>query len=146
SLPDTLPVVFEMEPNDSTIDAQTFTPGDAIRGSFSTLDDFDYYRFGATQGKTYIFWADIIPTRYTMRILGPDGATPLAFSRDRTTQPPNQGFMVWTSPRTAPYSLRMVIFGSPPVGSYRVLTSVDTPGGPFQRARDQRDAFVASST
>ncbi len=144
SIPDTsaAPVLNEVEPNDSLFNAQPFTPGTAIRGAFNTLTDFDYYRFSAAQGTTYIFWANELPTRYTMRIFGTDGVTRLSFSGDRTNA--NPGFIVWTCPRSGTYFMRMAIIGST-LGDYRVDTAIDTPGGTNQRARDQRDAFVASS-
>ena len=146
SIPDTnaAPVLNEAEPNDSVFNAQPFTPGTAIRGRFNTLSDFDYYKFSATQGTSYIFWANELPTRYTMRIFGTDGVTRLAFSGDRNNSPPNPGFIVWTCPRSGSYFMRMAIFGST-LGDYRIDTGIDAPGGTNQRARDQRDVFVASS-
>ena len=146
SIPDstTAPVLNEAEPNDSLSNAQPFMPGTAIRGRFNTPTDFDYYRFSATQGTSYIFWANELPTRYTMRIFGTDGVTRLAFSGDRNNSPPNQGFIVWTCPVSGTYYMRMAIFGST-LGDYRIDTGIDAPGGTNQRARDQRDVFVASS-
>ena len=146
SIPDTsaAPILNEAEPNDSLFNAQPFTPGTAIRGAFNTLTDFDYYRFSASQGTSYIFWANELPTRYTLRIFGTDGVTRLSFSGDRTNSPPNPGFIVWTCPRSGTYFMRMAIFGST-LGNYRVDTAIDAPGGTNQRARDQRDVFVASS-
>ena len=146
SIPDTsnAPVLNEVEPNDSPAGAQSFTAGTALRGSFNSLSDFDYYQFAATQGTSYLFWANELPTRYTLRIFGADGVTRLAFSGDRINSPPNQGFIVWTCPQSGTYFMRMAIFGSTP-GDYRVDTAIDTPGGTNQRARDQRDTFAAWS-
>jgi hypothetical protein len=148
SIPDSLPVRTEVEPNGDTASAQPFVPGESLVGTFNALDDFDYYRFNATQGTTYIFWADRIATPYRMRVFGTDGSTRLAYSGDPTFDPsnpvPNQGFIVWTCPVTGRYYLRMVTegFGT---GPYRIRTGIDLPSGPPQRARDQRDAFVTSS-
>jgi len=43
-----------------------------------------------------VFWVNVLPTIYTMRIIGPDGQTRLAFSGDPVQLPANQGFIVWT--------------------------------------------------
>ena len=139
SEPGTTPELFEVENNDSTVRAQDFTPGQTIIGSFGNGADFDWYRFDAVRGTSYVFWCDRFPTRYTLRIICSDGVTRLAFSGNRS-----QGFIVWTCPATGSYYMRMVIIEGA-LGAYRVRTSIDTPGGPAQRARDQRDVFVASS-
>ncbi len=144
SLPDSLPTRLEVEDNDSASVAQPFTPGETIKGDWNNLNDFDYYRFEATQGTSYIFWSDHVAPRYRMRVLGTDGVTRLAFSGDPDHFPASEGLIVWTCPVSGRYYLRMVTEGFQ-TGSYRVRTAIDIPGGDSQRARDQRDVFVASS-
>lgn len=150
SIPDESQPLAEVEPNDDIASAQTFIPGQMITGTFSSPDDFDFYRFDAHEGVTYLFLSDQVTTNYTMRILCTDGSTRLAYSGDPIGDPNPSGFLadgfiVWTAPTTGTYYLRMV----PPLGSntgrYRVRTSIDTPGGAGQRARDHRDVFLASS-
>jgi hypothetical protein len=151
---DATPLVSESEPNNVPSSATPFTPGDALQGSYNAPLEFDYFRFSATQGTSYIFYAlhrdppnpaTGGTNRYTMRVFCSDGQTRLAFSGDRVNSPTLPGLIVWTCPRTATYYLRMAEFDSVGTGSYRVLTAIDTPGGPGQRARDHRDVFVTSS-
>ncbi len=147
------PVLPEVENNDSTLTAQSFEPGVAIQGHFTPGSagsnrpvDFDYYKFAAVQGQTYVFFCDSINVRYTMRIIAPDAVSRLAFSGDRVNAQPAPGLIVWTCPRTDTYYLRLVNYIDGELGGfYQVRTGFDEAGGPFQRARDHRDAFVTSS-
>jgi hypothetical protein len=146
SIPQPGVTVNEAEPNDTTATPTPFTPGQTIVGAFNNEVDLDYFSFSATQGTTYVFWCDQVTSLYTMRIFCSDGVSRLSFSGDRFNLPPDQGFIVWTCPNTGTYYLRMAIVTSPPgTYPYRIMTSVDTPGGPGQRARDHRDVFVGSS-
>jgi hypothetical protein len=144
-------VVTESEPNDSSITATHFVPGEALVGAFNNINDFDYYGFDAVQGTTYVFWSSgrhdqqLIRRRTRCACSAPTACTRLAFSGDRNHSPANDGFIVWTCPETGTYYVRIVIVGTA-LGSYRIRTSVDPPGGQYERARDQRDAFVASSS
>lgn len=145
SPPDLTPVRNEVEPNDDVSTANSFTPGDVLAGTFHVSLEFDYYKFSAVQGTTYIFVCDHSTHEYTMRVFCSDGQTRLAFSGDRFNDPPSIGLIVWTCPSTGTYYLRMAEAGNIAGGSYRVLTGIDIPGGPHQRARDHRDVFVAAS-
>jgi hypothetical protein len=153
SVPDADPPVAEVEPNDSFTGAQTFTPGVGLFGSCS-YDDFDYYQFTATQGRTYVFWAPGpdagSPSRlsqlYSLRIFCSDRFSRLAFTGDTVDPPGDDGFLVWTAPATGTYYLRIVLIEpGAPATPYEIRTSVDqTPGegGLPQSGRDHRDIFV----
>jgi hypothetical protein len=140
--------VDEAEPNNAPSIANVFVPGDSIRGTFSggNLDE-DFYAFSATQGTTYTFWCNDIPTSlYSMRIICTDERTRLNLAGD-LLEPANgqNGFIVWTCPASGTYYLRMFyvnISGSTP-GPYNILTGANTVGP--EPSRDHRDLFVVSA-
>lgn len=143
--------VAESESNNTPGTADPITIGNPVTGNLtdSSNGENDYFSFTATQGSTYLFWADQVGSLiYTMRIFCSDQNTRLAFSGD-TQFGGTQGFIVWTAPANGTYYLRMA--NLPPIGSntyttgaYRVLTRLFA-GAPA-RARDTRDAFVSSSS
>ena len=143
--------IAESEPNNTPAQADPMTLGNPVTGNLSDSvnGENDYFSFSATQGTTYLFWADDVGSLlYTLRVFCSDQSTRLAFSGD-TQFGGTQGFIVWTAPASGTYYLRMA--NLPPIGSntfttgpYRVLTKVFA--GPAARGRDTRDVFVTSST
>src|SRR5207247_2315971 len=114
---------------------------------FSSTSDVDVFSFSATQGTSYIFWCDSVPNPlYQMRVFCSDQVTRLAFSGDLSAPAGGAAFIVWTAPVNGTYYLRMSFLAASgsAIGGYRIETGVDAPS-PGDRARDQRDAFVAWS-
>jgi hypothetical protein len=139
----------EVEDNDLPSGATPFTPGEALTGAFGDTADVDYFAFTASQGTSYIFWADNVPLSiYSMRLICSDSQTLLAYSGHPELPldgQGNQGIMVWTAPSAGTYYVRMRYFDEGgDLGPYRVRTGVVSPG-PGDRGRDQRDVFVAWS-
>lgn len=137
--------------NDNATRARQFTVGNILRGSIANRDtDLDFYKFAATQGQTYVFWADSTSSNLSMifRLFCSDSTTRLAFSESGMGL---GGLIVWTCPVSGTYYLRPAAdpdpSNTPTLGPhpYRILTMAHTPSG-GDRARDQRDIFVASST
>ena len=151
--------VNEVEPNSAPGIGTPFTIGQKLVGHLTWTTspapahgETDYWKFTATQGQSYTFWCDSIPsTLYSMRVICLDDTTRLNLSGDLDPPANNQnGFIVWTCPRSGTYSLRMFnnITDNAtccPSGSYyEVLTGEATPGS-GSVARDQRDVMVVSS-
>jgi hypothetical protein len=135
--------ISEVEPNNTFAQATAFTPGQRLRGRL-VGSDLDYFRFNATQGTTYIFWADSVDSNidYSMRIFCSDQVTRLALS-GAVSVTGSSGFIVWTAPTNATYYLRMASLDAGENSNYRIQTGVNTPGS--ERGRDHRDVFVSSS-
>ena len=125
--------------------ANPFTPGQILRGAFSSSSDVDLFSFSATAGTSYIFWCDSVPRPlYTMRVIcNADTLTRLAFAGDILAPAGANGFIVWTAPTTGTYYLRMSYVSGGASGGYRIQTGINTPGP--ERGRDQRDVFVGYS-
>jgi len=92
---------------------------------------------------TYVFWRTCCRPFTRCASIGPDGQTRLAFSGDRFNSA-NQGFIVWTCPRPALLPAQAI---APNVSSTRTSYYASAPASiprrSGQRARDQRDVFVA---
>lgn len=136
----------EVENNGFFAAATPFTPGQRLRGAIASTSDLDYWSWNATQGTTYIFWCDSLRSTllYSMRVFCTDttlGGTRLAGSGDLSNAG-RQGEIVFTAPTTGTYYLR---FAPGNAGGYRVETGIDSPSGPPERARDERDDFVTYS-
>jgi hypothetical protein len=134
----------EVESNNTAATANGFVPGKNLTGSVSPAGDYDYFSFSATQGTTYIFWADLpggSSLVYSLAIYCTDGTTRLAYGGD-TSSGGFDGYAAWTAPANGTYYFRMR--GLSGTGTYTVHTGVDAPSG-GERARDMRDAIVAWS-
>jgi len=140
----------EVEQNSGFANATPFTVGQTLRGTISSVSDQDWWSFPATQGTTYIFFADSVRTtsfRYQMRLYCPNDTTVLSRLAESgnasTTDGVNQhALIVWTAPSTNTYYLRMVEVSS--TGGYRIRSGTHTPNA-NDVARDARDVAVASS-
>jgi hypothetical protein len=131
----------EVEPNNTFSTATLFTPGNRVRGTFSSSSDIDWFKFNATQGTTYVFWVDSIPRPlYSFRIYCTDGTTRLTYTGDLSAPAGGNSFTVFTAPATATYYIRMFYSAGGATGGYRIQTGVHTPG--VESSRDQRDVFV----
>lgn len=137
--------------NDNATRARQFTLGNIVRGTISNRDtDLDFYKFNAVQGQTCVFWADSTSSNLSMllRVFCSDSTTRLAFSESGLGL---GGLIVWTCPATGTYYLRPAADpdpnSTPTTGPhpYRILTMAHVVSG-GDRARDQRDIFVASSS
>jgi hypothetical protein len=135
----------ETEVNDNAASADPFTVGQTVRGTCTTVNDFDYFRFNGTAGQTVVFSVDSLAAvlDLSLRVLCTDGVTRLAYSAfgaGRGAQ------LVFTLPATGAYYMRCVSNTTDitSVGPYRVRTGFDTPS-PGERSRDHRDVFVAWS-
>jgi hypothetical protein len=134
----------EVEPDNTFSTATLFTPGNKVRGAFSSSSDTDWFKFNATQGNTYVFWVDSIPRPlYSFRIFCTDGTTRLTYTGDLSTPAGGKSFTVFTAPATATYYVRMFYSAGGATGGYRIQTGVHVPG--IEAARDQRDVFVRYS-
>jgi len=143
-LPGNTGVVTETESNNTTGTANSFTMGNTINGTISSVTDLDYFKFTATSGKTYIVWCmnPAAGLKYTLRIYCSNGTDRLAYGGD-TSQGGLDGFLVWTCPVTGSYYLRMGGITGGGTGGYQLLTAVDTYAG--EPGRDMRDAMVSYS-
>jgi hypothetical protein len=132
----------EVEPNNSFTAATAFTPGQRLRGTFSTTSDVDWFSFAGTQGQTYIFVVDSIPRPlYTARIYCTDGSTRLSYAGELSTAG-GASYIVFTAPATATYFLRMFWSGNL-TGGYRIQTGTDAPVA--EVGRDHRDVVMTWS-
>jgi hypothetical protein len=145
-----VPGLTETENNNTSAQADAFSPGQRLRGTL-VGSDLDWFSFSATQGQTYVFWCDSLPDTqapnpldYTMRIICSDGTTLLALS-GALSLGGLDGYIVWTAPTTGTYYFRMGSLDASENGGYRVLTTVNGTPDVRERARDQRDVFVTSS-
>lgn len=135
----------EVEPNNAGASATPATRGVTLRGSLLSNVDEDWFAIPLTAGDHMLVKADSVASGLTisMRVIGPDAATRLAY----TTAGPfdiSGGFgpvYTFTAPTTATYYVRIV--PSVGTGSYRVRTGAGTRGS--ERGRDQRDVFSAWS-
>lgn len=133
--------VVEHEPNPAPASATPFTVGRNIEGALATRDDVDWFRFGGTQGQTAVFFADSVGDSLDLsfRVMCTDGATRLAFDDPGGT---HKRFLAFTLPWSGYYYLRLAS-NSQQGGVYRVRSGWHANRG--ERARDQRDVFVAWS-
>ena len=153
---DALPIntgISEVEVNSGFANATPFTVGQTLRGSISSASDQDWFSFPATQGTTYLFYADSVRSssfRYQMRLYCPNDTTLISRIASSGAQATNSAqnshsLIVWTAPTTNTYYLRMlpVTVGAGANG-YRILSATHTPVG-SDVARDARDVVVTSS-
>jgi hypothetical protein len=142
--------VPEVENNGNFKNATPFTVGKNLRGALSSSAEIDNFKFPATQGTTYVFYADSVRTstfKYTMRLYCPNDTSVvsrLAMSSDGSSSSSTNvhALMVWTCPTSGTYYLRMQ--GSTSTGGYRIRTTTHTPVV-TDLGRDVRDATVFSS-
>jgi hypothetical protein len=147
----TLGNLVETEKNDFFSRADPFTPGQRLRGSLSSIGDFDYFSFSAIQGTNYLFECDSVPgPLYTFRVFcGQDtnvfsgAGARLAFSGDLAAPAGGRGYIIWTAPTTDTYYLRMACVTSTGADGYRISTGIAGVG--VERGRDSRDVFVSAS-
>ncbi len=134
----------EVENNNAFSAATPFTPGQTVRGTFSSTTDVDWFSFTGTQGTSYIFAVDSIPRPlYTLRTYCTDGTTRLTYAGELFSSG-GQSFTVFTAPANATYYVRMFyVTGGVGTGGYRIRTGVNTPGPEI--GRDQRDISVTFS-
>jgi len=133
--------------DDAFASARAFTLGDTLRGTISDITtDLDFFKFNATQGQTCIFFVDSLSSGLDMafRLFCSDTTTRLALSS------PGIGLgslIVWTCPASGTYYVRPAAWSTSDPGPhpYRIFTAIHHPDG-TDRARDQRDVFVASSS
>lgn len=136
----------EVEQNGNFQNATPFSVGQRLRGTLTpNADSLDLWRFSGTAGQTVYFRTDssTVNANFQMRIqCSSDTALfqNMRFLAFNTSASSN--FLVYTLPSTGTYYLRMFKTGA--AGSYRILTSFDTPT-PGERALDHRDQFVAWS-
>jgi len=145
----------EVESNNTTGTATTFVPGQTLRGAFGTTADIDFFSFTASQGTSYIFWCDSIPSAlFYMRVYCTDGTTRLAHTGEIFSPSGADGvgatpyLIVWTAPANGTYYLRMnwLSGGGSALGGYRIRSGTDAYNpGAGDRARDMRDAMLAWS-
>jgi hypothetical protein len=135
----------EVEPNNGSLLATPFTPGDVLRGLISTTGnpgDHDYWKFDGTQGQTVVFYLDSLGTSLdaAFRIFCSDGYTRLGFSQNGNG---GDELLVLTLPSTGTYYIRVASYEGKQIGGYRILTGLHVPQS--DRARDHRDVFVKAS-
>jgi hypothetical protein len=139
------PMQSEIENNNGPNIATRFVPGTILRGTISTPGnpgDWDYWKWGATQGQTAIFYLDSLSSGLdaSFRLFCKDGSTQLGFSQNGSG---GQEILVFTAPSTDTFYVRVASYTGTNTGKYRILTALSTPFN--YRARDQRDIFVKSS-
>ena len=134
----------EVEPNNLTSNATSFTPGQRLRGAVGSASDVDLFSFAATQGTNYIFWADSVNSilEYTMHVFCSDGATSLALTGADVNTAGAPSVLDWTCPASGTYYLRVAYNGT--LGGYRIESGTNG-GNTGERSRDHRDIFVAHS-
>lgn len=136
----------EVEQNGNFANATAFSVGQRLRGTLTpAADSLDLWRFTGTAGQTVYFRTDSSSANanFQMRIqCSSDTALfqTMRFLAYNTSASSNA--LVYTLPSTGTYYVRM--FKTGVAGSYRLLTSFDTPT-PGERARDHRDQFAAWS-
>ena len=136
----------EVEQNGNFANATAFSVGQRLRGTLTpAADSLDLWRFMGTAGQTVYFRTDSSSANanFQMRIqCSSDTALfqTMRFLAYNTSASSNA--LVYTLPSTGTYYVRM--FKTGVAGSYRLLTSFDTPT-PGERARDHRDQFAAWS-
>ena len=133
--------------NDSPATADLFTLGNTVRGTIGDVtNDFDFFKFTATQGQTCVFFVDSLSATLDMafRLFCSDQSTRLAISSPGVGY---QNLIVWTCPANGTYYIRPAAWDTsdPVTHGYRIRTSIHAPIG-SDRARDHRDIFVSSST
>ncbi len=146
--PDPQSVAFarpESEPNDGSLIATPFTPGEILRGAISfpgSPGDHDYWKFDGTQGQTVIFYLDSLGTNLdaSFRMFCTNGSTLLGFSQNGTG---GEAMLVFTLPSTDAYYIRVASYAGRSTGGYRILTTLNSPEN--DRARDHRDILVKGS-
>lgn len=137
----------EIEPNGGAAQATPFTPGQTLRGANANLSDLDWFTFSGTAGQTVGFFMDSLHTSLdpAFRLLCTNGSTFLAISNLGVG---GGGIIVYTLPTSGNYFVRVAPFsttGGVAPWPYRIETRLIS-AGPGDRARDQRDVFVTTST
>lgn len=136
----------EVEQNGNFANATPFTVGQRLRGTLTpNADSLDLWRFTGVAGQTIYLRTDssTANANFQMRLqCSSDTALfqNMRFLAFNTSASSNQ--IVYTLPSTGTYYLRM--FKTGVTGSYRLLTSFDTPTA-GERARDHRDQFLSWS-
>lgn len=140
----------EVESNNTAATASPAVVGNTLRGTLSNSSDVDYFAVPMVAGQSIALWADSLRSTiaYTLRVLAPipQDAQRLAFGMDMSASAPAlQAFLLFTAPVAGTYFVRMAgLSGSPTNAGYRIrMVQANNTG---ERGRDQRDAFVTSST
>ncbi|MBI5709350.1 MAG: exo-alpha-sialidase [Candidatus Eisenbacteria bacterium] len=131
----------ELEGNNSPASATPFVVGETLTGSISAANDVDHFAFGGEQGRTAVFFVDSAAAGLDLsfRVLCADGVTRLAYNAPSAVR---QRMLIFTLPQTGTYYLRLAP-NDLSAGDYRIRTGFHSPRN--ERARDQRDVFVAWS-
>ena len=134
----------EVEPNANAAQATPFTLGQTLRGTL-TDGDQDWFSFTGTTGQTVYLLVDSLNSSIenVFRLICSDGTTRMTLS-DPGAGVGYGGQIVFTLPANGTYYVRPAApFSSGSSGGYRVRTALHHAVA--GRARDHRDAFVASS-
>ena len=116
--PEKIDAVLEQEPNDTLETAQNIHTSEDVYGTFSSVDDVDYYRFTIEKtGYAYIFLHGISPGNdYDMYVYGEDGET---LHHSKTTSSNACEFLPFIGPLGDTFIVKVVcVSGTNPDLSY----------------------------
>jgi FlgD Ig-like domain len=141
----------EVEPNGFKAAATLFTPGDILRGGFSSATDADHFKCTLAKGQAIVVWVDSLVTNetYTVRMFAPgaDSLQRLCYGGDLTSnpgQPSRPTIFTFMARNPGTYTLSITpAFPTSVIGNYRIKTKFGQLGS--ERGRDQRDVFVTTS-
>lgn len=142
----------EVENNNFASRANPFSAASShiLRGALASPYDADWWSFDLNAGQHVILWCDSLTADigYSLRIQAPDpdSLQRLCFAGDLF---PNDGtplgaYYTFTAPVSGTYYVRVSNVGNSPANArYRIRTKLGTRM--FERGRDQRDIFVATT-
>lgn len=127
--------------NNVYANAKPFTLNATLRGALPTSGETDMFKFTGGAGQTVVLYVDSLDTSLDMslRLVCGDTTSFLAYSEPGAG---SSNLIVFTLPVAGSYYVRCKNFGG--AGGYRIRSG--TVGLLPGRARDHRDAFVASSS
>ena len=131
----------EVEPNNNSASATSFTLGQALQGSLSSTADQDWWSFSGTAGQTVEFY--LTPNASScdgfLRMFAGGGATTNRCAYSHYS-------IIFTLPSTGTYYLRVLNWSgnASDIGAYTVYTGTHTPVAQ-DLARDHRDVILSSS-
>ena len=128
-LPGTGVTVAESEPNDTSGTADTIALGDDYTGEITPSNESDFVGFSAAGGEAIIA-STVLGTLpdSTLRLLGPDGVTQLAFNDDFASL---ASLIAFTLPAVAgTYFLQVQSFAGSSSGTYTLSLRLQDPTGP----------------
>lgn len=142
----------EVEPNNAYASAMAFTPGETLRGNFTTANDQDYWKVTLAKAQRIVLWVDSLVTNetYVLRVFAPtpDSLQRLCYGGDLVSTPGDEAretYYTFAAPAAGTYFVRIgPAFPTSVIGNYRLKTKTGEIG--TERGRDQRDAFVCTST